>query len=189
MILFALYILATLDGAFCGNRSAAGRSGLINKRAYYLKWMIEGALWAQLASAIAGVALIFVLAFAPNRPALLTDLNHAAERMLRIYIPYTILILASFIVRAAPSVDIRSATSVLIFGPMTAARPIISISGVLYGIIPATRWEVRGLGLLVLTLMLAVEQVIDRRAERARILEARGSGRKMVAYGGSPGST
>jgi len=170
MILFALYLLATLDGALCGNRSAAGRSGLINKRRYYFKWMAEGALWAQAASVISGLALLIVLHFAPDRPGLLLDLENAAQRMLRVYIPYTILILSSFIVRAAPSVDIRSATSVLIFGPMTAARPLISLIGVLYGIIPATRWEVRALGLLVLLLMLAVERIIDRRAEGARLL-------------------
>jgi hypothetical protein len=71
----------------------------------------------------------------------------------------------SFIVRALPTVDMRSATSVLIFGPMTAMRPLISIGGVLYGIIPATRWEVRALGVLVLALMLGVELLLDRIAE------------------------
>lgn len=166
MILFWLYVLATLDGAFCGNRSAAGRSGLINKRAYYFWAMTRGAFWAQVAAFLAATALFFLWKYSPGRAALLADLQATAHRMLLVFVPYTIVVLATFIVRALPSVDIRSATSVLIFGPMTALRPLVSIAGVLYGIIPAHRWDVRLLGVFLLTLMLGVEQLIDYLAEK-----------------------
>ena len=129
MILFWLYVLATLDGAFCGNRSAAGRSGLINKRRYYFWAMTRGALWSQVAALVAASALFFVWKYSPDRTALLADLQSAAHRMLLVFIPYTIIVLASFMVRALPSVDLRSATSVLVFGPMTALRPLVSIGG------------------------------------------------------------
>ncbi len=162
MTLVVLYLLATVDGAFCGYRSAAGRSALIDKRAYYRRAMMRGALWAQIAAVVAAGALLAAWKLAPERGALIADLRHAALRMLWVFVPYAAVIFGSFAVRALPSTDLRSATSVMIFGPMTALRPFVAFAGVLYGIVPAGRWETKLLGAFVLALMLALEPLLDR---------------------------
>lgn len=165
MTLVALYLLATVDGAFCGYRAAAGRSALIDKAAYYRRAMLRGSLWAQIAAVIAAAALLAAWKFAPGRAALLADLHGAAHRMLWVFVPYAAVIFGSFAVRALPSTDLRSATSVMIFGPCTALRPLVAIAGVLYGVIPSSRWETKALGVLVLGLMLSLEPLLDRIAE------------------------
>lgn len=166
MNLLVLYILATLDGAFCGYRAAAGRSALIEKTRYYRNALLRGAGLVQAAVALTGVLMVGLLALSPERNDLIYDLLTAAARMLRVYLPYTAIIVVAFAVRLLPSVDFRSATSVFIFGPMTALRPLVAIAGVIYGILPAHRAQTRFLGIIVLALMFAVQVSLDRIAAR-----------------------
>ena len=177
MILLALYLLATVDGTLCGIRSGAGRSALIHKRKYYVAAMLHGAFWAQIASAVAGLALLLAWHFAPDRIYLANALLQAAQRMLWVLVPYAVVIFTSFLVRWVPSTDIRSATSVMVFGPMTALRPLVAVGAVLYGIIPAPMWQVRALGLFILLLMFAVQWQVDNRAERLYLDAHPGSAR------------
>jgi hypothetical protein len=67
-----------------------------------------------------------------------------------------------------PSVDIRSATSVMMLGPLTSIRPLVMIAGVLYGISASALWETRVLGIFILALMLGLEFVLNLRASRAQ---------------------
>ncbi|ABF43741.1 hypothetical protein Acid345_4742 [Candidatus Koribacter versatilis Ellin345] len=175
MILVALYVLATTDGTLCGIRSGAGRSSLIHKRRYYVDGMLYGAFLAQIASAISGLALFATWRLTTERAALALDLVGAAQRMLWVLVPYAIVIFASFLVRWIPSTDIRSATSVMIFGPMTAIRPVIAVASVTYGIIPAHLWSVRALGVFILALMFWVQWRVDARAERLFLADHPGS--------------
>ena len=165
MSLAALYVLATLDGMLCGFRVAAGRCALIDKHVYYRRAMLRGMMWAQGASVLAALALAVVWAFAPDRPGLIDDLSEAAHRMLWVFVPYAVIVVGALIVRAVPSTDVRSATSVMILGPMTGLRPFVTIAGVIYGILPATRWETRLLGVFVLALMMALEPLLNRLEE------------------------
>src|SRR3954447_21179079 len=119
MIAFGLWMLATLDASFAGYRAAAGRNALINKRRYYLRAMILGAIAGQLAVAVAAAIILISLALTPDRPGLLRDYNLAGARMLIVYLPYAAIILLAFIIRSIRSVDIRSITSTLVFGPFT----------------------------------------------------------------------
>jgi len=164
MILAALYLLATAEGAICGYRIAARRGLLVDKHACY-RAVTRGTLWAQIAAVIAAGALVAAWKLAPDRAALLSDMEHAARRMLWVFVPYAVAIFGSFAVRALPSTDIRSTTCVMIVGRMTALRPFVAIAGVLYGIIPAGRWETKALGAVVLALTLSLEPLLDRIAE------------------------
>jgi hypothetical protein len=168
MILVTLYLLATIDGAFCGFRVVAGRNGLINKSAFYTRAMLTGAAWVQLPALISGLALLIALRLSSDRAAVMTDLLHAAVRMLHVFIPYAAAVFAAFLFRWFPSVDIRSATSVMVLGPLTPLRPLICAAGVLYGIVPAHTLQTRALGILVLLLMLAIEPFLDGIAGRAQ---------------------
>jgi hypothetical protein len=164
--LVALYILATLDGAFCGYRAAAGRSALIDKRRYYRRAQLRGAALVQGAPALAGVVLICLIEFSPARVGLSSDLQAAAKRALCVYVPYAVVGLIAFVIRLLPSADLRSATSVFIFGPMTALRPIVALAGVVYGVFPSSYAQTKLLGITVLALMFIVQVSLDRMAAR-----------------------
>jgi hypothetical protein len=160
MIAMLLWLLATLDAAFTGYREAAGRNALINKRQYYQRAMITGALFGQVAVVIAGVVVLVSLAFTADRESLLRDYNRAGSRMLIIYLPYALMILLAFLFRAVPSVDIRSITSTVIFGPFTLIRPLVAVTGLVYGVLGALRVETIVMGVIVLTMMLSLEKAL-----------------------------
>jgi hypothetical protein len=168
MIPFLLWALATLDTAFAGYREAAGRSALIEKRAYYRRAMLRGAIFGQMAAAAAGafIGAFYLISSDPAR--LLNDLHRAGWRMLCVYLPYAGVTLAAFLVRLVPSVDLRSLTSVLVFGPFTLIRPAVAIAGGIWAVAAAPRAEVLFLVLLVLALMLSSERIIGKL--RGRVL-------------------
>jgi hypothetical protein len=171
MTLLLLYILALLDGLLCGARVAMGRSAVIRKRVYYVRAQIRGLVGAQIVSAMALGALFLVSGQSAHRAALRGDLEAAAGRMLWIFLPYAALVLGNILLRLLPSTDIRSATSVMMLGPLTAIRPLIMIAGVLYGISRSTLWETCVLGLFILALMLLLEFVLNLHAARQQLRE------------------
>jgi L-asparagine transporter-like permease len=161
MTLVALFLLASLDGALCGCRTSMGRCPLIRTRNYYLTGVLRGVLAAQIVSAFSLICLLIVVAFSRNQHLLRADLEQSAARMLYVFVPYAALVLANLALRAIPSTDIRSATSVFFLGPLTALRTFIMIAGVLVGIWRAQLRETLFLGLLILVLMLSVEYALN----------------------------
>ena len=168
MTIFLLWLLATVDSTFIGYREAAGRNALIDKRGYFRRAMIRGALWGQIAVAIVGLAAAAMLATTTQPARLFDTLDLVAARMLMIYVPYAVVLIITFLVRAVPSVDIRSITSVLVFGPFTLIRPLIVLAGAIWGLLAAPKPPVLFLVVLIVSLMLGMEYVLDR-------LRARGS--------------
>ncbi len=166
MIFFLLWLLATLDSAFIGFREAAGRSALIKKNAYYRRAMIRGALFGQLAVVIVGAIATVVLVSSNNPRALLADFELIGARMLWVYVPYTLIILGAMAIRAFPSVDIRSITSTLIFGPFTFIRPVVVLAGAIWGLLGAPTAITAIFVVLIVCLMLGLERVLS--AIRAR---------------------
>jgi len=154
----SVYFLATLDSAFVGYREAAGRSALIRKGAYFARAMLRGALWGHAAVAVAFALLAALFLRAEDRAAFLHSLIDAGRRMLAVYVPYAVVVLAAFAVRAVPSVDVRSMTSTLVFGPFQFVRPLVVVAGVLWGLFAARRADVTALGLLVIAEMLLLER-------------------------------
>jgi hypothetical protein len=167
MIALMLWLLATLDAAFAGYREAAGRNALIRKRRYYRRAMIKGALFGQVAVGFAACGALISLALTADRELLLGDYEAAGFRMLLVYVPFALIILLAFLVRSIPSVDIRSITSTLIFGPFTLIRPLVAIAGLVYGVLSAPRLATIVLGAFVLTMMLGLEKALSfSRSER-----------------------
>lgn len=161
MIAVLLWILATLDASFTSYREAAGRNALIDKRLYYRRAMFKGALFGQVAVGIAAVVVFVSLAVTSDRQSLMHDYDEAGARMLVFYLPYAAVILLAFLLRTIPSVDIRSITSTLIFGPFTLLRPVVAIVGLIYGAMGAPRVAIVLLGLIVLTMMLSLEKALS----------------------------
>jgi hypothetical protein len=161
MIALLLWLLATLDAAFAGYRDAAGRNALIRKRRYYRHAMLRGAIVGQLA--VGGAALIIGLSLVMSADwrALLQDYEAAGARMLTIYLPYAFVMLLTFLVRWIPSVDLRSITSTVIFGPFTLIRPLIAVVGMGYAVFAAPRMVVVAVGIIVLMMMLSLEAALS----------------------------
>ena len=173
MTLVWLYLLALLDGLLCGGRVSMGRCALIRKRGYYARALVRGLLGAQVISTIALVALLLVNRFSPHQTDLVLDLEDAAERMLWVFLPYAVAVVASLALRMIPSTDLRSATSVFGLGPFTAIRPFVMVAGVLYGIWGSQLVETWVLGLFILGLMLSLEYSLNRGAAARQRKEIR----------------
>jgi hypothetical protein len=150
-----------------------GRCPLIRKRSYYVRAALRGVVGAQITSTLALLVLALTYTISMRRDELRADLETAAGRMLWIFLPYAALVLFNLTLRLLPSTDIRSATSVLMLGPLTAIRPLVMIAGVLYGISGSRLLETRLLGLFVLALMLFLEFALNRRAARVQAIQLR----------------
>jgi hypothetical protein len=174
MSLYALYLLALLDGLLCGGRVSMGRCALIYKRRYYLRALLYGLAGAQVICTIALLALLQLLVrFSAHRGALRADLEAAPGRMLWVFVPYAVAVLFSLALRMLPSTDLRSATSVFALGPLSVIRSLIMIAGVLYGVASSQLLETRLLGGFILVLMLSLEFVLNALAARAQIRQIR----------------
>ena len=169
MIVFLLWLLATLDSAFIGYREAAGRNALIEKKAYYRHAFIRGALFGQLAALIVGAITALALLTSDNARELWGKLELIGARMLLVYIPYALIILIALSIRAFPSVDIRSITSTIIFGPFTLIRPLVVLLGAVWGILAAPGAITIALVVLIVCLMLGLEWVLGRFRSRGLI--------------------
>jgi hypothetical protein len=160
MIAGLLWLLATVDSAFIGYREAAGRNALIQKRAYFRNALIRGALFGQLAVLIVGVITAIAIVTSSDSTALFSKFELVGARMLTVYVPYALIILITFCIRAVPSVDIRSITSVLIFGPFTFIRPLVVLAGAVWGVVAAPGAITIAVTLLIVILMLGLEYAL-----------------------------
>jgi hypothetical protein len=161
MIAVLLWLLATVDSAFIGYREAAGRNALIDKSAYYRHALIRGALFGQLAVLIVGAITAIVLASSSNPGALFSKMELIGKRMLMVYVPYALILLITFCIRAFQSVDIRSITSTLIFGPFTFIRPFIVLVGAVWGVTAAPGAITIAITVLIVILMLGLGDALS----------------------------
>jgi hypothetical protein len=159
-VIVLLWLLASLDAAFSGYRAAASRSGLIRKGRYYRDAVARGVLYGQAVVLVCAAAGGVLLALAPDRAGLVRDLSEVARRLVLFYLPYTAAIAAGFVVRALPSVDLRSLASTLVFGPLTLLRPFVVVAGLVYGVWAAPRLPVALLATLAGGMLLALETVL-----------------------------
>ena len=171
MSILLLWLLATVDSAFIGYRDAAGRSALIDKRDYYRHALLRGALVGQIAVAIVGIVAGGMLATSTEPARLFATLEQVGTRMLIVYVPYALILTITFFIRAIPSVDIRSITSVLVFGPFTLIRPLVVLAGAIWGLLAAPTTSVLLLLLLIVSLMLGMGYALDRMRSRGFFYE------------------
>ena len=169
MIAGLLWLLATVDSAFIGYREAAGRNALIEKGAYFRRALIRGALFGQLAVLIIGVITAIALVSSSDAAALFSRFELIGARMLTVYVPYALIILITFCIRAVPSVDIRSITSLLIFGPFTFIRPLIVLAGAVWGVVAAPSAITIAITVLIVSLMLGLEYALSGLRSRGLI--------------------
>ena len=159
---FALYVLLTLDAMFSGICAASGRDARIDKRAYFVNAMIHGIGWGQVACLL-GLLILTTAVYASADPDLAVEqMVRVGERMVRVYVVYAVTILSFFVVRAIPSVDIRSMTSTVAFGPLTLVRPAVIVLGIGWGLSGGAQTSVAVAGLLIAVLMVPFRTLLNR---------------------------
>lgn len=161
MIPLALVALALVDGALLGFRAAAGRSGLLEKRAYYRRAIALGALHAAAVTA-GGVALALALS-ALGGPGAWAALVTAGRAAATVYALFAALIVAALAVWAVPVTEVRTLASVTVLGPGTLARPWVIVAGLAWAVRAAPRGEVVALALYAAAGMLPLERYLTRR--------------------------
>lgn len=157
-----LYVLASLDAALSGYRTAGGRNALIRKRAYQVRAQLRGLLWGQAGILAIATFTGFLLAMESDPTRLIADLLEGCERTLVVYIPYSLVFLTALLLLVVPSVDARSTLNTLIFGPFTFLRPFVGLAGVAWAVLGVPRWEVAAVGVFSLVVMLGVEWGLNR---------------------------
>lgn len=119
-----LCLLFAADGAFAGWRAVAGRTGRIRTLGLYTR---AGALGAAGSGAYA-LLVLATGAFSLGWPAP-PGTGPALRWMVSFYSVFAALLAAGFTLRALPSVDLRTLSSLLVFGPLTLLRPVVILLG------------------------------------------------------------
>ena len=156
----AVWALVTLDCALMGYRLAMGRSGLLDKRRIHQHASIHGGLLGQVP--LAAVTALTAVLVATGPGDLGRAFDQAMTRLLTVAWPYTALVLVGTALCALPSVSVRSAASVTIFGPFTLLRPVAVVAAVGYAVLPDPRWQVVLVGLLVVVPGVVTEPCADQ---------------------------
>jgi len=151
--IIVLYGLASLDAMFSGICVASGRNALIHKRTYYAKSMLFGFVCGQVACLIGMLFLLAIVFTARDQSRLIDELVVVGRRMSAVYVVYAAVVLFTFAVRAIPSVDLRSMTSTVGFGPLTIIRSSVIAVGLGWGLLQAESLSVVIAAVLVGVLM------------------------------------
>ncbi len=160
LLLATLYVLASIDAAASGYAAAAGRSALIRKGPHYRRAMLRGFFAGQVTAAVSLTLILTIVRLSPDPSALRSDIARVALRMLQVYLPFATILAGAFALRTLPSVDIRSLTSTLVFGPLAGIRPLVGVGGLLWGVWAAPRVEIVVGGAVLLALWLSLERAL-----------------------------
>jgi hypothetical protein len=161
VIPLTLVLLALVDGALLGFRAAAGRSGALDKGAYYRRAVALGAAYAG-AVAAGGVALALALS-AAGGASVWAALVTAGRAAAAVYAAFAAVVLAALAVWAVPITEVRTIASVTVLGPGTLLRPWVVLAGLAWAVAMVPRWEVATLALYAAVGMLPLEAWITRR--------------------------
>src|SRR5262249_34164450 len=119
--------------------------------------------------AIAGALGLLLVALSSDGEQLLEAYREAGERLLQVYLPYAGVIGLAFALRLVSSVDVRSLTSVVVFGPLTLIRPVVAVAGVAWALFNVPPVDVAVVAGVVLVMMLSLEQYLNCQMARGGV--------------------
>ena len=160
MSLAALFVLAILDAACAGYRAAAGRNALVRKQEYFARAALRGAVAGLGVLAVAAALALAVASATADRAGLERDVRVFTSRLLAVYAPFALVIGLAFLVRIVPSVDLRTLTSAIVFGPLSLLRPFVAVGGLLWAAAPGPTSPVTAVGAFVVASMLSLERLL-----------------------------
>lgn len=122
-------VLVLLDGGFAGYRARAGRYARIRRLPHDLRAVRRGLLVALATAALAGLGALALSAVSvgADGPRLDAAGREAALRILFVAGGYATLVVLAFAPYLTGSADLRSLTTVVLFGPFTLLRPVVVI--------------------------------------------------------------
>ncbi len=163
----AVWALVILDCSLMGYRLAMGRSRLLDKRRYHQRASIAAGLLGFVPLAFV-TAVARVLAYRAG-PESVDQLNDAMARFVLVGGSYAAVILVASALCALPSVTVRTAASVMIFGPLTLLRPLVVVVTVAAAVGAAPPTWLAVVGLAIAVPGVAIEPVLDRRIARTLV--------------------
>ena len=125
-----VFLLVLLDGGFAGYRARAGRYARIRRLPHDLRAVAKGCAAGALVAVLAAAAAVALSAVSPTG-ALDPHAREAAHRILYVAGGYSVLVIAAFVPFLTGSPDLRSLTTVVLFGPLTLIRPVLVIGACL----------------------------------------------------------
>ncbi|GCD18685.1 hypothetical protein CTKZ_02470 [Cellulomonas algicola] len=159
----ALLVLALLDGAFSGFRSAHGRDGRVHLPRARLRSQLHGAAATAvvLGPVVLGASLDVVA-----RPSALDAYVRAGIAMLTVYVPYAVVVLLAVGAYALLDWRHRFLATAVVLGPGTFLRPAVAIAGGVLAVRAAADGRVAVLAAASVVAVLVVEPLLDRRWRR-----------------------
>ena len=134
MIPLLLFTLALIDAAFCGFRSAAGRSLLIDKYDYFLRALARGGIVGLGVLAIIGAAVGITLLTSPEPAQLYAAYVRAGTPMVYWYGPYATIVLLALAFYGSARPEWRALSTTIVLGPLTLLRPAVIIGGAIHAL-------------------------------------------------------
>jgi hypothetical protein len=167
----ALAVLALADCVLCGFRGAAGTEGRLDKRIYYREAVLR-AFGGGVVLVGAHALLVAVLVLSSGDPQLVWSSFLAAGRVcVWVYGLFATTIFTAFAFFFAPVGDFRVLTNVVVFGPLTVARPYVMAGGLLAAVAFVPDLRVGIVAASAAVTMLSFQSVVSRRyADRWRRL-------------------
>lgn len=160
--LVLLYLLGTVHACFAGYREAAGRNLRIRKTRYYVRGTVRGLLAGQVAAFLIGVTILLLAARLGSLEALYAAVERGAWAAVTVFGAYAALIALAFAFFAFPHPEVRTITSVLVFGPFTLGLKAVIVAGAAAAVAAQPRFEVAILFAVGAGMMLAVEPALAR---------------------------
>jgi hypothetical protein len=158
-----LGLLAFVDCVMSGFRMAAGRNGLLAKRSYYLRAVARAAFFGAVLVAL-HVALVAIFCWtSPDPAAAWAVFLEAARPLVWIFGVFASLIFGAFAFYFAPIGDFRVLTNVIVFGPLTLARRLVVLGGLLFAVVMVKDARVGVVAVCAAISMSAFEPVMSLR--------------------------
>ncbi len=181
VLVAAVWVLVTIDCAFMGYRLAMGRTAVIDKVAYHRRAALRAALVGQVPLAVV-VAVAVALAVGGGGGTA-RSLDGAKVRLVTVGGTYAAVILGTWALCVIPSVTVRTAANVVVFGPLTFLRPVIVAVTVAAAVGPDPSVALVAVGALVIVPGVAVEPVLERRIAQGLVTPRAAPGRSATRPG------
>ena len=160
ILLFELYLLVSLDPAFCGVRAAVKRSRGLHHRRFYLKALIRGWFFGQIAFGLTFGLAALLWSRHPDPGLIAVSYLIATRRLVRVYGIYALAMAFGWALRIIPSLHHRM--NRLVFGLGIRYRPWVAVGGMAFAVWPVHSWPVVTVGGFGLITFLGLEPVLER---------------------------
>ena len=170
-IAVALAVLVLTDCFLCGFRASAGREGRLDKRSYYREALLRALGWGFVVVAVNAALVAALVASSSTPDASWSAFVSAGEVCVWIFGTFATTVLATFAIYFVPVGELRVLASVIVFGPLTLARPWVIAGGLVAAVVLVPDLRVGAAATSAALSMLSFQRLLDRRyAERWRWL-------------------